>query len=61
MWLRSSGQRRLMLPIGLAGELVSIGTLVLRVRDPDLPRPFKAPAIWLAGRRHSRLRARDGV
>ncbi|WP_461331802.1 hypothetical protein [Bradyrhizobium embrapense] len=37
-----------MLPIGLAGELVSIGTLVLRVRDPDLPRPFKAPVNWLA-------------
>ena len=27
--------------------MVSIGTLVLRVRDPELPRPFKAPAIWL--------------
>ncbi len=41
-------------PIGLLGELVSIGTLlafvivcagvlVLRYTDPDLPRPFKAP------------------
>jgi APA family basic amino acid/polyamine antiporter len=45
-------------PIGLLGELVSIGTLlafvivcggiwVLRVKRPDLPRPFRTPLVPL--------------
>jgi len=45
-------------PIGLLGELVSIGTLlafaivcagvlVLRLTDPNLRRPFRTPVVWL--------------
>lgn len=45
-------------PIGLLGELVSIGTLlafaivcagvfVLRFTDPEIPRPFRTPMFWL--------------
>jgi APA family basic amino acid/polyamine antiporter len=33
----------------LAFVIVSIGVMVLRVREPDLPRAFKAPVWWLVG------------
>jgi len=31
----------------LAFVIVSIGILVLRIREPELPRRFKAPAVWI--------------
>jgi APA family basic amino acid/polyamine antiporter len=45
-------------PLGILGELVSIGTLlafvivclailVLRVKEPGLRRPFRTPAVWI--------------
>ena len=48
------------LPLDILGELVSIGTLlafvivcvgvmILRVRRPNVRRPFRAPAIWIVG------------
>ena len=48
------------MPMSLVGELVSIGTLlafvlvcigvvILRVKSPDTPRPFKTPLFWFVG------------
>jgi APA family basic amino acid/polyamine antiporter len=48
------------IPLDALGEMTSIGTLlafvivcagilVLRVRSPELARPFRAPVIWLTG------------
>jgi APA family basic amino acid/polyamine antiporter len=53
-----AGLAAALLPLGLLGEIVSIGTLmafivvcigvlVLRRTRPDLPRPFRVPAVWL--------------
>jgi basic amino acid/polyamine antiporter, APA family len=49
-----------LLPLSVAGELTSIGTLFafvvvsagvlyLRITQPDIERPFKAPVIWFTG------------
>ncbi len=49
-----------LLPLSVAGELTSIGTLFafavvsagvlyLRITQPEVERPFKAPAIWFTG------------
>ena len=29
---------------------VALGVIILRRREPDRPRPFRTPAIWLLGR-----------
>src|SRR5436305_13837309 len=33
----------------LAFVIVSIGVLVLRIREPNLPRTFKTPVVWFVG------------
>src|SRR5206468_5020197 len=33
----------------LAFVIVSVGVVVLRVREPDLPRTFKTPFVWFIG------------
>jgi APA family basic amino acid/polyamine antiporter len=33
----------------LAFAIVSIGVIVLRVREPNLPRKFKTPWVWFVG------------
>ena len=48
------------MPMSLVGELVSIGTIlafalvcigvvILRIRHPDIERPFRTPAVWFVG------------
>ena len=49
-----------MFPLDVLGELISIGillaftavcagVLVLRITQPDTPRPFRVPAVWFTG------------
>ncbi len=57
------------IPISIAGELTSIGTLfafavvsagvvTLRIMQPEIERPFKAPFIWFTGPMGVHLRRR---
>ena len=44
-----------------AFALVCAGVLVLRVVEPDRPRPFRVPGVWVRGAAwHRRLSVRDG-